>query len=120
LTKIVLIVIRFHSSQFSLLGKTLRKLDAPKARTHMLSNLSLCLDFLTEEKIKLVGIGPYGMRGWEDWGWIRIGDGFGFSVGFGFGFGFGFVFGFGIGFSVGFGFGLAFGIGFGIGFWFID
>lgn len=38
-------------------GKTLRKLDPPKMRTHKLGNITCTLQFLVEENIKTVGIG---------------------------------------------------------------
>lgn len=38
----------------------LPKLSPPKMRIHKLQNLEICLQFLIDNNVKLVGIGPHG------------------------------------------------------------
>jgi hypothetical protein len=40
----------------------LPKLNNPKSDIQKLNNLGICLDFLTEKQVKLIGIGPHGSR----------------------------------------------------------
>lgn len=53
--------------------KTVPKLDLPKMRTHKLSNLSTVLHFIeVDERVRLVGIGPYGINQFFDFSFHHL------------------------------------------------
>lgn len=44
----------------ALCDESLPRLNPPKSDIHKLTNLGVCLDFLTAKRVKLVGIDPHG------------------------------------------------------------